>query len=112
MIDKARKADIALATVAHNGDLRDLRTRITKVIYDNCNLPTYRCGDLADAVIAELGLRKQAQTGEIVNIIEGDGINYGRHRYVTQWQPNERFAPYCNRCGIPHTTPCRRLDDA
>jgi hypothetical protein len=43
---------------------------------------------LADAVIAGLGLRKQSQTGEIVNIIEGDDINYGRHRYITDWEPD------------------------
>lgn len=41
---------------------------------------------LADAVIAELGLQKQSQTGEIVNIIEGDNINYSRHRHVTEWE--------------------------
>jgi hypothetical protein len=44
---------------------------------------------LAAAVIRELGLRKQSQTGEIVNLIEGDGINYGRHRYVTEWTTDE-----------------------
>jgi len=46
-------------------------------------------GRLSDAVIAELGLRKQSQSGEIVGIIEGDGSDYARHRYVTDWIPGE-----------------------
>ena len=41
---------------------------------------------VADAVIAELGLRMQRQSGDIVNLIEGDDINYARHRYVTDWK--------------------------
>lgn len=26
------------------------------------------------------------------------------------WMPDDG-PPYCNRCGIPHTTPCRRPED-
>jgi hypothetical protein len=81
----------------------DLRTRIAAVL--NTHKPDDRydewadcqCGHVgtrwddhvADAVIAELGLQKQSQTGEIVNTIEGDGINYGRHRYVTDWNADD-----------------------
>jgi hypothetical protein len=50
----------------------------------------------ADAVIAELGMRQ-----ETVGLI---------HRWVTDWQPDK--ASYCQRCGIPHSTPCKRLADA
>jgi hypothetical protein len=75
--------------------MSDLRTRIAaamrKEFYENeeatdddCTWVNWEL--MADAVIQELGLRKQEQTGEIVNIIEGDGINYGRHRYVTDWK--------------------------
>jgi hypothetical protein len=46
----------------------------------------------ADAVIAEMGLRQ-----ETVGLI---------HRWVTDWQHDK--ASYCLRCGIPHTTPCKR----
>jgi hypothetical protein len=28
------------------------------------------------------------------------------HRWVTDWQHDK--ASYCLRCGIPHTTPCKR----
>lgn len=47
---------------------------------------------LADVVIAEMGLRQ-----ETVGLI---------HRWVTDWQHDK--ASYCLRCGIPHTTPCKR----
>jgi hypothetical protein len=67
-----------------NGSLRD---RIAAALRNVRGELTYEA--LADAVIRELGLRKQSQTGEIVNLIEGDGINYGRHRYVTEWEPDE-----------------------
>jgi hypothetical protein len=48
--------------------------------------------EVADAVIAEMGLRQ-----ETVGLI---------HRWVTDWQHDK--ASYCLRCGIPHTTPCKR----
>jgi hypothetical protein len=67
--------------------MSDLRDRIAAALRNVRGDLTYEA--LADAVIRELGLRKQSQTGEIVNLIEGDGINYGRHRYVTEWIPNE-----------------------
>ena len=50
----------------------------------------------ADAVLEELKLRR-----ETVGLI---------HRYVTNWLPEA--ASYCNRCGIPHSTPCKRPADA
>jgi hypothetical protein len=71
--------------------MSDLRDRIAavlasvEVVLDGDTLNDTSTWLLADAVIAELGLRKQSQTGEIVNLIEGDCINYGRHRYVTEW---------------------------
>jgi hypothetical protein len=94
----------------------ELRTRIAAAIYEasdeytrklmvNPRLPG--CADvqgaskpvtyvLADAVIAELALRR-----ETVGLI---------HRYVTNWVPEA--ASYCRRCGIPHATPCKRPADA
>jgi hypothetical protein len=84
----------------------DLRTRISQMIWQRwvtdmgMSMPTGMADKLADAVIAELGL------------IRDPFSTVAFCRYVTQWQPNERFAPYCNRCGIPHTTPCQRPDDA
>lgn len=93
MSDKPENTDIAANTVAHNGDLRDriaeaiqqsIREQMMTVSYEWISSRT-----LADAVIDALGLRKQSQTGEIVNVIEGDGINYGRHRYVTEWEDDD-----------------------
>ena len=79
--------------------MSDLRTRIAKALFrhgfeylvweDESDELRNVLLDEADAVIAELGLRKQEQTGEIVNIIEGDGINYSRHRYITEWTTDE-----------------------
>lgn len=37
--------------------------------------------DVADAVIAELGLQLQ--------VAGPDGIAYGKHRYVTEWGEND-----------------------
>jgi hypothetical protein len=88
----------------------ELHNRIAKVLnrhktddqYDEwadcqCGHVGQRWDDhVADAVIAELGL------------IRDPFSTVAFCRYVTQWQPNERFAPYCNRCGIPHGTPCKR----
>jgi hypothetical protein len=73
--------------------MSDLRTRIAYAIAqadgDEPGMEPASCDyEMADAVIAELGLRKQSQTGDIVNFIEGDGINYGRHRYITDWEPD------------------------
>jgi hypothetical protein len=54
----------------------DLRDRVIKAIYENCNLTEHRCGELADAVILELGLREEE---------DGTG-DFGSHtRYVTKW---------------------------
>jgi hypothetical protein len=82
----------------------DLRTRIAaavvSVIGNTLGSGTELGLDVADAVIRELGL------------IRDPFSTVAFCRYVTQWQPNERFAPYCNRCGIPHTTPCQRPADA
>ena len=83
--------------------MSDLRTRITEAIRAADVMPSTDCDpyvEMADAVIAELGL------------IRDPFSTVAFCRYVTQWQPNERFAPYCNRCGIPHTEPCRRPADA
>jgi len=51
---------------------------------------------LADAVIADLGLRQERH--ELLA------------RWVTDWQTKK--PPYCQRCGIPHTASCRRPADA
>ena len=77
----------------------DLRARIVAAIakadQDWCSdNPLYE--DVADAVIVELKLRR-----ETVGLI---------HRYVTNWLPEA--ASYCRRCGIPHSTPCKRPADA
>jgi hypothetical protein len=89
--------------------MSDLRTRIaaalkkadeTVFISDPFAAPEPSYDELAEAVIAELGL------------IRDPFSTVAFCRYVTQWQPNERFAPYCQRCGIPHTEPCRRPADA
>jgi hypothetical protein len=79
-----------------------LSDRIAAAIYNDNGFgwSKYQCEEAADAVIAELGL------------IRDPFSTVAFCRYVTQWQPNERFAPYCNRCGIPHSTPCRRPADA
>jgi hypothetical protein len=75
--------------------MSDLRDRIIAAIRSE---QTGTNEEIADAVIAELGL------------IRDPFSTVTFCRYVTQWQPNERFAPYCNRCGIPHTDAarCRR----
>jgi len=83
--------------------MSDLRTRITEAIRAADVMPSTDCDpyvEMAEAVIAELGL------------IRDPFSTVAFCRYVTQWQPNERFAPYCNRCGIPHSTPCKRPADA
>lgn len=76
--------------------MSDLRDRIAAVI-SNYRI-TRTNYEIADAVIAELGLMRDPFS------------TVAFERYVTQWQPNERFAPYCNRCGIPHTDKCKRGD--
>jgi hypothetical protein len=83
----------------------NLRDRIAAVVseryrHDPTNDAAGWAANLADAVIRELGL------------IRDPFSTVAFCRYVTQWQRNERFAPYCNRCGIPHTEPCRRPADA
>ena len=83
--------------------MTDLRDRIAAAIKTADVMPSTDCdpyAEMADAVIAELGL------------IRDPFSTVAFCRYVTQWQPNERFAPYCNRCGIPHSTPCQRPADA
>jgi hypothetical protein len=57
--------------------MTDLRNRITAALEsaDRTGYGTRPYGELADAVIAELGLRKDA-----VGLI---------HRYVTEWQSDE-----------------------
>ena len=95
--------------------MSDLRTRIAAVLDAHRRIASScECGfdlgvaaivwhwqeHVADVVIAELGL------------IRDPFSTVAFFRYVTQWQPNEQFAPYCNRCGIPHTEPCRRPADA
>ena len=83
--------------------MSDLRTRITEAIRAADVMPSTDCdpyAEMADAVIAELGL------------IRDPFSTVAFCRYVTQWQPNERFAPYCNRWGIPHSTRCQRPADA
>jgi hypothetical protein len=91
--------------------MSDLRTRIIAVLnVHGVELEDSRCDcgrdcfdrtheslsdyveHVADAVIAEMGLRQ-----ETVGLI---------HRWVTDWQHDK--ASYCLRCGIPHTTPCKR----
>lgn len=63
----------------------DLRTRIAAVL--NANLPVMeylRPGDTeraADAVIRELGLT--------IQVAGPDGIAYGKHRYVTDWENDD-----------------------
>ena len=71
----------------------NLRARILRTLIKNTP-PKYLAmpedlSNLVTALIRDLGLRKQSQTGEIVNVIEGDGINYGRHRYVTEWEADD-----------------------
>jgi hypothetical protein len=82
--------------------MSELRDRIAAAIDHRCfgcavdDDACKRCQGLsrsaADAVIAEMGLRQ-----ETVGLI---------HRWVTDWQHDK--ASYCLRCGIPHTTPCKR----
>ena len=80
--------------------MSSLRDRIAAVLADADGMPwgmwsqPAQDGYLlrADAVIAEMGLRQ-----ETVGLI---------HRWVTDWQHDK--ASYCLRCGIPHTTPCKR----
>lgn len=60
--------------------MSDLRTRILKAIYDNCNLPEHRCGQLADAVIRELGLEMDFGCRTA-----GHHGCRCSHRYVTKW---------------------------
>jgi hypothetical protein len=78
--------------------MSDLRERIAAVLHNAFDgkfyghLPDHVFLDQADAVIAEMGLRQ-----ETVGLI---------HRWVTDWQHDK--ASYCLRCGIPHTTPCKR----
>ena len=77
----------------------ELHNRIAAAIRSADVMPSTDCDpyvEMADAVIAELKLRR-----ETVGLI---------HRYVTNWLPEA--ASYCNRCGIPHTTPCKRPADA
>jgi hypothetical protein len=38
----------------------------------------------------------------------GLGDNEIRLGWADERQPNEDFQPYCLRCGIPHTTECKR----
>jgi hypothetical protein len=65
-----------------------------------CTVPGGWAKHVADALVVELGLMRDPTS------------TVAFCRYVTRWQPNERFAPYCNRCGIPHTDTCRRPADA
>ena len=97
--------DIVAAGMSDNPPLSgiDLRDRIAailsskEVVLDGWDYINQECAWLlADAVIAELKLRR-----ETVGLI---------HRYVTNWLPEA--ASYCLRCGIPHTTPCKRPADA
>jgi hypothetical protein len=84
--------------------MSDLRTRIAAVLaseqYVNLLGNGYDQDDLlalADAVIAELGLRQQNR--------------YGFHRCVTEWTLDRADRSYCMRCGIPHQPGvCRRED--
>jgi hypothetical protein len=92
--------------------MTDLRNRIANVAaehrnidYDgfNCNCG-YKSGidfprwadHLADAVITQLGLEQESFAGGYCT------------RHVTQWELNDTPNNYCLRCGIPHTTPCKR----
>lgn len=68
----------------------DLRTRIAAVIMDACHgVYLDETVTAADAVICELGLRQQRESGEIINTGGGAPIMYGRTRYVTEWENDE-----------------------
>ena len=65
-----------------------LRDRIIKAIDDEpeaSSLELHAMERIADAVIAELGVREVAETGEIVDRDGGPSITWRRHRYVTEW---------------------------
>ena len=85
--------------------MSDLKTVIAEAIFNSDYNHRYNRIDMwgayqyANAVIATLGL------------IRDPFSTVAFERYVTQWQPNDRFKPYCNRCGIPHTDQCKRDKD-
>jgi hypothetical protein len=91
MIDKPGKTDIVAATVAHNGDLSGLRTRIAailsskEVVLDGWDYINQECAWLlADAVIAELGLDK-----EFGCPVAGHHLCRCSHRHITKWESND-----------------------
>lgn len=85
----------------------DLRTRIAHTIYgDGNHTPWNRSLELADLIIWEIGLHPV------------ETLNRQYVRWVTGWRNNPDYTPkpsqppYCQRCGIPHTTPCKRPNHA
>lgn len=62
--------------------MKDLNTRITEILSDAfAEMGVLNLRAVADAVIAELGLR--------IQVAGPDGIAYGKHRYVTDWTADE-----------------------
>lgn len=58
-----------------------LRDRIAQVVYDHPNaLSGVQCVELADAVIAALGLKKDSEMA-----LDDDYRVVPMHRYVTEW---------------------------
>ena len=54
------------------------------LVYDD---PRENFARLADAVIADLGLRRDPLTAELSKLLFGES-HRPRHRYVTEWQPD------------------------
>jgi hypothetical protein len=88
--------------------MSDLRTRIAYAIAqadgDEPGMEPAACDyEMADAVIAELGLTKEDE----YNPYNPFPPPY-RVRYVTEWKAEDEKSDYCVRCGIPHAGECKR----
>jgi len=70
--------------------MSDLRTRIIGVLYDGGDMPAAKAARLADAVIAELGLREErTETEALTNEQRATWFRQGGYRHVTDWRADD-----------------------
>ena len=62
--------------------MSELRNRIAAVLYEDGQRPMATAHRLAEAVIRELGLKRDQLGADI-------GYPHQQYRYVTEWMPNE-----------------------
>jgi hypothetical protein len=102
MTDKQPMTDIPAEQCA----LRDRIAAVLRKLAAPGPRITYE--EVADALLLELGLRlERGERSNPTGPLWGSNNRHHVTRWVTEWQ-TETPPPYCNQCGIPHTTPCLR----